>query len=71
MCFFKPHIQQPHKIYGNSNMRIWRSAKVSAGEIMNSFNPFYAADPFLIPPETRGLLMFSGGIKKDQWHEMG
>ena len=52
-------------------MRIWKSAKVSAGEIMNSFNPFYATDLFLIPPETRGLLMFSGGIKKDQCHEMG
>ena len=23
------------------------------------------------PQKTRGFLMFSGGIKRDQWHEMG
>ena len=26
---------------------------------------------FLCPLKTYGFLMFSGGIKRDQWHEMG
>ena len=38
------------------------------------FNPFRATDFFYTPglhQKTSGFLMFSGGIKRDQWHEMG
>ena len=31
-----------------------------------TFNPFHATVIFWYP-----LKMFSGGIKRDQWHEMG
>ena len=33
-------------------------------------NPFHASGLFWYPL-TRGFLMFSGGIERDQWHEMG
>ena len=38
------------------------------------FNPFHATDLFRYPLETsenQNFLMFSGGIERDQWHEMG
>ena len=38
------------------------------------FNLFHAIDLFLYPrkhQKTRGFLMFSGGIERDQWHGMG
>ena len=37
-------------------------------------NPFNATGLFQYPlktSQTRGFLMFSGGIERDQWHEMG
>ena len=37
-------------------------------------NPFYATVLFRYPlkhRKTRGFLMFSGGIERDHWHEMG
>ena len=37
-------------------------------------NPFHATGLFTLPEnirQNRGFLMFSGGIEKDQWHEMG
>ena len=34
-------------------------------------SPFHATSLFLYPPETRGFLMFSGGMERDQWHEIG
>ena len=38
-------------------------------------NPFLAIGFFLYPHEnirkTTGFLMFSGGIEKDQWNELG
>ena len=48
-------------------------------EIKNHDNPFQATGLFLYPPpppkkkkyqKTREFLMFSGGIKKDQWNKM-
>ena len=32
-----------------------------------AFKSFYANGPFLLPR----FLMFSGGIERDQWHELG
>ena len=37
-------------------------------------NPFHSTGFFLYPwkqQKTRGFLMFSGGIERDQWHEIG
>ena len=42
--------------------------------LLKAVNPFRATGLFRYPPgkqKTRGFLMFSGGIKRDQWHEMG
>ena len=33
-------------------------------------NAFHATGLFSIPLETSGFLMLSGGIERDQWHEM-
>ena len=41
---------------------------------LRHFNPYYASGFFLYPlekSETQGILMFSGGIEREQWHEMG
>ena len=41
-------------------------------EVMTShkfINPFHAMVSFYTQ-KTKGFLMFSGGIEKDQWHEM-
>ena len=43
------------------------SAKIEA------IHPFHATELFRYPLETKkpkGFLMFSGGIERDQWHEM-
>ena len=40
----------------------------------NSVDSLHAIDSFYSPgkhQKTSGFLMFSGGIEKDQWHEMG
>ena len=40
----------------------------------HGFNLFHATDLFWYPlktSENQMFLMFSGGIKRDQWHEMG
>ena len=34
-------------------------------------NLFNATSLFLYPLKTRGFLIFSGGIERDQWYEMG
>ena len=40
------------------------------------FNPFHATGLFRYPPphrkhqQTKGFLMFSEGIERDQWHQM-
>ena len=34
-------------------------------------NPWKHQDTPCKHQKTRGFLMFSGGIKRDQWHEMG
>ena len=34
------------------------------------FNSYLATGLFLYPLKTSGFLMFSGGIEKDQWHEI-
>ena len=37
-------------------------------------HPFHATNLFRYPLKTlenKGFLMFSGGIERDQWHEMG
>ena len=34
------------------------------------FNSFQATDLFWYPLKTSGFLMFPGGNKRDQWHEM-
>ena len=33
--------------------------------------PFHATGFFRYPLKTSVFLMFSGGIKRDQWHEVG
>ena len=33
--------------------------------------PLHATGLFLYPPKTYGFVMLSGGIERDQWHEMG
>ena len=38
--------------------------------LSQDLNPFHASGLFLYPLKTRGFLMFSGGIERDQWHEM-
>ena len=41
---------------------------------IQNLNPFHATDLFRYPlktSENKGFLMFSGGIERDQWHEMG
>ena len=37
---------------------------------MRLFNVYYATDVSIFPEnKTRGFLMFSGGIEKDEWHD--
>ena len=37
----------------------------------NIFNPFHVTSLVWYPLKTSGFLMFSEGIERDQWHEMG
>ena len=39
--------------------------------VVTSFSPFDATDLFRYLLKTSGFLMFSGGIERDQWHELG
>lgn len=38
--------------------------------LSQKFNPFYSTDLYLYPKKTSSFKMFSGGTKRDQWHEI-
>ena len=43
-------------------------------QVSERFNPFYGTGLFLYSrkaSESRGFLIFSGGMETDQWHVMG
>ena len=48
--------------------------KLILTSFLSTLTHFMPLASFYIPwklQKTRGFLMFSGGIEKDQWHEMG
>ena len=64
---------------GNQSCETWFEEEINSltGFYMMEtlvLNPFHATGLFTLPEnirQNRGFLMFSGGIEKDQWHEMG
>ena len=67
-------ISTPQFLWVYPVMRVKRNHCVSVSWksyiLSQDLNPFHASGLFLYPLKTRGFLMFSGGIERDQWHEM-
>ena len=58
----------PHYLRYNLLLLLYDRLKI----IIRFFiNPFHATGPFRYPLKTSEHLMFSGGIERGQWHEMG
>ena len=64
-------LKQIYPRQGNFEMLIFRHYENKTKIFfMKLVNPFHAS-LFRHPLKTKGFLMFSGGIDRDQWHEMG
>ena len=61
--------------FSHKNIKeMFHTVNSELSKVFEWFNPFHATDLFWYPwkhEKTRGFLTFSGGIKRDQWHEMG
>ena len=57
--------------FAMTRLVLWKVTSESAAQVLTHFMPLGSFDSPWKHQETKDFLMSSGGIERDQWHEMG